>query len=268
MLAVSAPMLEKITPVILTFNERENIARTLGCLDWARDIVVVDSFSTDETVSIVRQFPNARLFQRRFEQHADQWNFAIRETGVASEWILALDADYIVPREFAKELEAASPGPDCNGFVASFIYCVFGLPLRGSLYPDGVVLFRREAGRYVQSGHTQRLILSGRTEALKTRILHDDRKPLSRWLQSQHKYAVLEARHILAAKPAELRRTDQIRRLAWPAPLLVLFYVLFIKRCIMDGLPGWTYALQRTLAETVIALEIIEQSKHDETRTA
>ena len=70
-------MLEDITPVILTFNEEANIGRTLERLNWARDIVVVDSFSTDATVSIASRNNRVRVFQRVFDSHALQWNFAI-----------------------------------------------------------------------------------------------------------------------------------------------------------------------------------------------
>ena len=57
-------MLENVTPVILTFNERENIGRTLERLSWARDVVIVDSLSRDDTVDIASQFKNVRLFRR------------------------------------------------------------------------------------------------------------------------------------------------------------------------------------------------------------
>ena len=86
-------MLDRITPVILTFNESPNIARTLGKLSWAREVIVVDSFSIDDTVDIVRSFPGTRVIQHKFESHAGQWNFAVQDTGVKTEWCLALDAD-------------------------------------------------------------------------------------------------------------------------------------------------------------------------------
>jgi hypothetical protein len=47
--------------------------------------------------------------------------------------------------------------------------------------------------------------------------------------------------------------------MGWPAPIAVLLYVLFVKRCVLDGWPGWYYALQRLFAETLLALEIIDR---------
>src|SRR5690348_1584101 len=102
-------MLAHITPVILTYNEAPNIGRTLEALRWASAVVVVDSGSSDATTAIARRFPNVRIFERPFDDHATQWNFGISETGIATPWILALDADYVVPPELAEELRALEP---------------------------------------------------------------------------------------------------------------------------------------------------------------
>ena len=93
-------MLQNITPLILTYNEAPNIGRTLEQLRWARDIVVVDSFSNDETLEIVSRFPQVRIYQREFDSHEKQWNFGLKETGISLEWVLALDADYVLTEEF------------------------------------------------------------------------------------------------------------------------------------------------------------------------
>lgn len=253
-------MLQLITPVILTFNEEANIERTLKALHWADDIVIVDSYSTDRTIEIISNFPKARIVQRRFDAHANQWNFAIGETDIGTEWILALDADYLLTDEFVSELAGLDPGGACSAYAADFTYCVMGRPLRGTLYPAATLLFRRRGARYVQTGHTQRLEIDGLVRRLDAKILHDDRKPLSRWLTSQRNYAHLEAEHLLNSPRTALRATDRVRSMAWPAPVLVFIYVLLVKGCILDGWPGWLYVLQRTLAEIMIAMEIVDRS--------
>ena len=90
-------------------------------------------------------------------------------------------------------------------------------------------------------------------------IYHDDRKPLSRWLQSQLRYAESEAEHLLAAPLHELSKVDRLRRAGWPAPILVFLYVLLAKRAILDGWAGWFFAFQRLLAEVLLALEIADR---------
>jgi Glycosyl transferase family 2 len=80
-------MLDHITPVVLTRNEEQNIARTLSHLTWAKDVILVDGGSTDGTLAAVAKFPNVRVFDRRFDTHGNQWRFAVEETQIATNWM-------------------------------------------------------------------------------------------------------------------------------------------------------------------------------------
>src|SRR5215218_8013153 len=102
-------MLDQITPLVLTYNEAPNIARTLAALSWAKDIVVVDSFSDDNTVEIAKSFPHVRVFQRAFDCHRNQWEFGLKETGISTAWVLALDADYVISDDLVNELADLKP---------------------------------------------------------------------------------------------------------------------------------------------------------------
>jgi glycosyltransferase involved in cell wall biosynthesis len=252
-------MLGHITPLILTRNEAPNIGRNLEQLRWAGDIVVVDSFSDDGTLEIVSGFPQARVFQRKFEGHAEQWNFALRETEVSSDWVLALDADYILTPAFVEELKSLKPEADVNGYSANFIYCINGHPLHGSAYPRVTVLYRRAKAVYQQDGHTQRIAVDGKVEDLRNVILHDDRKPLGHWLQSQARYMRIEAGKLAESDSGVLNWADRLRKLRFAAPLVMLFYVLIVKRAILDGRAGLFYAFQRTVAELILSLYLIEE---------
>ena len=150
-------MLDQITPLILTFNEAANIERNLSRLSWANDIVIVDSFSADETIDLAERFPKVRTFQRTFDTHAQQWNFGLKETGIKTPWVLALDADYIVTDEFISELKGLDLSNEVSGFSARFVYCIQGKPLRSGVYPPVTVLYRHQAATYLQDGHTQRV---------------------------------------------------------------------------------------------------------------
>jgi glycosyltransferase involved in cell wall biosynthesis len=258
--AMPDPMIPSITPVILTKNEDANLARTLEGVAWARDIVLVDSFSNDQTLAIAARFANVRVFQRRFDSHANQWNFAIEQTNISSDWILALDADYVAPPGAQTELARATREAGRAGFLADFRYCVFGRPLRASLYPEHVVLFRRGRGRYAQFGHTQRLVIDGEIGRLAVKLDHDDRKPLGRWLEAQAKYAGLEAEFVAQGR-GELRAIDRLRKTGWLAPIVVLLHVLLVKHCLLEGWRGWYYALQRTLFEILFCLAWLEREQ-------
>jgi glycosyltransferase involved in cell wall biosynthesis len=251
-------MLNQVTPLILTYNEAPNIGRTLTQLGWARDIVVVDSFSDDNTLEIVSSFPQVRVYQREFDSHANQWTFGLTETAISSEWVLGLDADYVLTNEFLAEVEALSPSSDLKGYQAKFVYCVNGKRLVSGIYPPLSVLYRRSDASYVQDGHTHKLVLNGRIENLHSPILHDDRKPLTRWLEAQSHYTKLEADKLISSEPESLSWTDRVRRWRVVAPPAMLFYCLIIRGGILDGWAGFYYAFQRSLAELMLSLHLLE----------
>ncbi|MGH9967611.1 MAG: glycosyltransferase family 2 protein [Pyrinomonadaceae bacterium] len=251
-------MLNQITPLILTYNEAPNIGRTLEQLRWARDVVVVDSFSDDETLELVSQFRQVRVFEREFDNFASQCNFGLAETGISTEWVLNLDADYLLTSELVDELTTLSSPSDVMGFRARFIYCIHGRRLRSGIYPPVTVLFRKTKAFFREDGHAHRVVIDGKVENLRSAILHDDRKSLSYWFQAQSLYTKLEANKLLNCDTAALSWTDRIRRWCVVAPVAMLFYCLVIRGGILDGRAGLYYAFQRTLAELMLSLYLID----------
>lgn len=251
-------MLDQITPLILTYNEAPNIGRTLERLTWARDIVVVDSFSTDDTVEIASSFPQVRVVQRAFDSHRNQWEFGLRETGIQTPWVLALDADYVVTSEALAELRTLQPNVAAAAYRARFVYCVHGKKLHSGIYPPVTVLYRREAAAYVQDGHTQRVVVDGQVEELREALLHDDRKSLRHWLNSQARYAELEGAKLLTTSREDLNLKDRLRLCFVIAPLAALCYCLIVRGGIFDGWRGFYYAFQRSLAELMLSLYLLE----------
>jgi glycosyltransferase involved in cell wall biosynthesis len=261
-------MIEQITPLLLTYNEASNIARTLEQLRWARDIVVVDSFSDDETIEIVSRFPNVRVFQRSFDNHGAQWNFGLKETGISTDWVLALDADYVLAPDMVDEVRSLQPAAETSGYSARFTYCINGRPLRSGVYPPVTVLYRRSFAKYSQDGHTHRVVIEGDVKWVRARILHDDRKSLSHWFAAQQRYMALEAKKIISSDAGSLSMADRIRRMRVVAPLAVMFYCVIIRGGVLDGWPGFYYAFQRMLAELLLALYLIEHDLGKKSRIA
>lgn len=249
--------LDQITVLILTLDEEANIARALESVKWARRILVIDSGSSDGTLEIVDRYPQAVVETRRFDSFAGQCNFGLSR--ISTEWVLSLDADYELSPELAEEIRRLPISEEVSGYSAAFVYRVYGKALRSTLYPPRTVLYRRDRAQYRDIGHGHRVTIEGQIRRLNAPIFHDDRKPLSRFLSSQRTYARLEADYLLSSPEGALGRSGRIRRMGWPAPALVFLYTLFVKRCIFDGWPGWTYTLQRTLAEILIALEILDR---------
>ena len=248
-------MLDQITPVVLTRDEEPNIERTLGALAWARDIIVVDSFSTDATVELARRFPNVRVLQRELDTLAGQSTFGIEQA--RTPWVLLIDADYFVPPDFVEELRSLDPPANVRGFRGAFRYAVNGRPLRASLYPPRVVLLDRDYARVWQDGHTPRVLIDGETRDLRSRLIHDDRKSFARFLARQKKYMRQEAEKLRTADLRALNLAARIRKLVVVAPFAVVIHTLFVKGVILDGWPGLRYVWERFVAELILSRELL-----------
>lgn len=243
-----------ITGLILTFNEQDNLERTLAALDWLPRVLVLDSGSSDDTLAIAGRHANVTVIERPFDDFASQRNFGLDQ--VPTPWVLSLDADHVVSPELSAEMTGLEPA-DAAAFNARFRYLVWGKPLRSSILPPRPVLFRPDRCRYEPDGHSERLLVDGQTLSLEHGIDHDDRKPFSRWLAAQDRYACQEAAK-LREEGRALGLADRIRRLNWLAPLAVLFYVLVVRGGLLDGRRGLFYAYQRMLAELLLALRRLD----------
>jgi len=250
-------LIREITPLILTYNESPNIARVLDQLSEYQRIVVIDSHSEDDTVEIINTYHNTVCYQREFDNHTDQWNYGLSK--VETDWVLSLDADYVITDELQQEMSDVIVNPSHSGYYIPFKYLVFGKALGASILPPRLALFKRSSAIYVQDGHTQMLQLSGEAGSLKHPILHDDRKPLDRWLWAQTRYAELEVEKLASKPKSDLSFNDKIRKRIVLAPFLVFIYCLVFKRGIFDGWRGWFYAFQRTYAELLLSLKLIER---------
>lgn len=260
-------MLADITPVVITYNEAPNLERTLRALTWARRVVILDSGSTDASKAIASEYPNVDWFERAFDDHAGQCNYALDQLVPDAPWALFMDADYIVTDALREQMVALQPSAETSGYSIPFRYCIDGHPLRGTLYPPRVCLFRPERGRYQQFGHMHWLELQGNTRNLDRVMLHDDRKSSENFVRRQRRYADLEARYLWSQPWATLNWRKRLRRLLFVAPWAAPAFALFGKGVIFDGLPGLKYAWERAQAESLIAFALLRQMLNSPTRT-
>lgn len=246
---------DDITPVILTLDEGANLPRTLAALAWARQLVIVDSGSTDGSLDLLRPDPRVTIVTRAFDSFARQRNHGLGQVRTA--FTLALDADYVLTPELVEEIAGLDAG-GADAWRVGFTYCIDGRPLRASLLPPRLVLFRTGQVRYVEDGHAERAVEPPRVGDLRGRILHDDRKPEARWRAAQSKYARQEADKLLRTSWRDLSWPDRARRLLL-APVLVVAYCLFIKGLVLDGRPGLAYTWQRFYAEKLLWLRLVQR---------
>jgi glycosyltransferase involved in cell wall biosynthesis len=249
-------MLDQITPALLTHNEERNIGRTLSRLGWARDIVVVDSGSTDGTLAILAKFPNVRVFERRFDTHAKQWRYAVEETQIATDWILRLDADYQLSDALVAELAQLDPNAAVSAYRICFDYAIFSHKILSSLYPANTILLRKSKFSVRDRGHTEAWDVMGAIATLSGRITHDDWKSTGQWVVSQARYMQRELEWLNVGK----RGLVHWLRLRPPLmPIVTLIYCLFGKGLIISGRAGIFYTLQRVVAEAVLSLMVMEE---------
>jgi glycosyltransferase involved in cell wall biosynthesis len=249
-----------ITPVILTYDEEPNIRRTLASLSWARDIVVLDSGSTDATASIARSVPAVRWFERKFDSHGKQWRYALEETGISSDYILALDADMNTPSSFVTEAETRFLPSGCDGGVVPFEYWMLGQPLLGSVLPPQLRLFRRCAVRVGQEGHTQTFAVDGTVYRFAAPLCHDDRKSVERWVNSQLRYSEIE-RLRLTQRPSRALK-DRVRRMGVSPPLVGAIAYLRSGGP-LGGRAALRYAWERVVFECLLAMRLLDHDAED-----
>jgi len=254
-------MLDCVTPVLLTYNEVQNIARTLSRLSWAKDIVVVDSGSTDGTLAALASFRNVRVFNRSFDSHGNQWRYAVGETQIATDWIMRLDADYQVSDTLIAEIAALDPNARVSAYRVPFEYAVFSRKLRFSFYPANTILLRKGQFSVRDKGHTEAWDVNGPIAALSGMIVHDDWKQTGQWLTAQARYMQRELDYLRAHESGFARWL----RLRPPLmPIAVFLYCLFGKGLLFNGRAGLFYALQRMIAEATLSLMVLEQQLRSE----
>lgn len=251
----------EITALVLTYNEGDNIARAVDRLRSIPQVLLIDSFSTDDTIEIATQtHPKVRVLQRAFDTFAAQCNFGLEQ--ISTPWVLSIDADYILTPALTEEITHLSPPVGVAGYRARFSYCISGHRLRSSLYPPRTVLYRRSLASYREDGHGHRVIVEGPIRNLCGKIEHDDRKPLSRWISSQVNYSRIEARHLIQIAETGTQKVgisvqDRLRLKVYFAAPVVLLYLLFGRGLILDGWRGWYYVAQRTIAELLLSLQLL-----------
>ncbi len=253
-----------ITPLVLTYNEAPNIGRTLDTLRWAERVVVLDSGSTDTTEEIARSFSNVDWRARPFDSFKAQTDYGVQQTGIETDYVLALDADMCLSPAVVEEIITHFLPGKFDGGLFTFKYCIVGQPLAGSLYPAQIRLFRRNLIKVEQVGHGHKFHMSGSIYQFKAPLLHDDRKSLERWITAQLSYSTHELRRIQSARQTSWR--DRLRQLG-VMPLLIGFYAYCKAGGPFRGAAAARYAYERATFECLLALRYLTDRLEREAST-
>lgn len=164
----------KISALLITLNERNNIDEVLENLSFADELIVVDSFSTDGTVERIKQHPKVQLIQRPFLNYTDQKSYALAQA--SHDWVLFLDADErLTPKLKAEILQvtASKAKPVAYFFLRTFMFKNKVLRFSGWQSDKNYRLFRKSKVKFVQNRIVhETLEVNGTSDTLKNRLLH------------------------------------------------------------------------------------------------
>lgn len=227
----------KITARINTFNEEDNIAAALESVVWADEILVVDSFSTDNTVAIARRYTD-RIQQHEFASHGAQHNYA--DTLCSNDWVLVLDADERLTPELAAALQRLRDGgePAADGYRMARRAWYLGRWIRHSgWYPDWQTrLYRRAVTHWDGEPPHEAPKVNGTIATLPGDLLHFTRRSLHEHAAVMNYYTDLAA----AARRRQGRRVSPWQ-LAFTPPW-TFFQSFVLKQGFRDGWPGLVIA--------------------------
>jgi len=227
----------KVSAVIITYNESRNIRRTLSKLHWCDEIVIVDSFSTDDTLDICREF-GCSIFVKTFEGYGAQKKFAVSRA--SNDWILCIDADEVLSDDLCKEIMMTiSKNPSCAGYQVPMNLVFLGREFRYGKESQRYFLrlFNRQSGSFNQALVHEKLELDGKTGRLREKMLHYSYASLRQWNEKCDRYSSLSAREAV-------KRGKKKSILAVLSALPYYFFrYYFIDRNFLNGLEGFYWSI-------------------------
>jgi len=255
-----------VSVVVPIKNEASNLPRCLESVEWADEIFVVDSQSTDGSIEIAHQH-GAQVVQFQFNgTWPKKKNWALENLPFRNDWIFILDADETVPREAEEEFRRtiANPG-ERSGYWINRRFMFMGKWLRHAYYPNwNLRLFRHALGRYEKLTETdtrsgdnevhEHVIVQGPTGRLRCEMDHYAFPTVEVFVEKHNRYSNWEARvtaeHRLSGSDAQIssatvgrrRRLKQLSQRLPFRPLLRFLYVYVWQMGFLDGREGWYFA--------------------------
>jgi glycosyltransferase involved in cell wall biosynthesis len=277
---------------ILTYNEEIEIAECIQSGLASDDIIIVDSFSTDNTIEIASRYP-VRIIQHKFESHGKQRTWMLNEIDTKYEWVYILEADErMTPELFQECLELVKvdreTSTECDRaigyYVAERVMFMDKWIRHSTQYPRYQLrLFKKGKVWFDDYGHTEREVYDGRVEFLKQTYPHyTSGKGISRWIDKHNRYSTDEAWEtikqlekgkvawydlVLGKSEVDRRRALKDLSLRLPfRPLVRWIYMYFILGGILDGKAGFAWCTLQAFYEYLILLKVEEISRKAEGR--
>ena len=238
----------KLSVVLATYNEEANISGCLSSIkDIADELIIVDGESTDNTREIAKKF-GAKVF---IEENKPIFhiNKQIALDKAIGEWILQLDADERIDKELKKAITQVinQPQSDINGYYLKRKNFFLGSWLKkGGQYPDPVIrLILRGKASFPQKSVHEQISVEGKLETLEGHLLHHTAPTFSRYLTNSNRYTSLTATELKRDK-TKINLSSWVKYI-FLKPVASFFNLYFRHKGILDGFPGFVFALFSSL---------------------
>ncbi len=222
-----------ISVCVITFNEEDRIRDCLESVKWADEIIVVDSFSADNTVKICKEYTD-NVFLHEWPGYVEQKNYALNKA--LNNWVLCLDADERISKELKEEFERelAADVIQHNGFIFPRRSCYMGRMINhGGWYPDRQLrLFRKDKGSWAGMNPHDKITLEGPKKRLKNDMIHYPYRDMRDQLKTIDNYSTIFADQMIMKG----KRLNILLLFIRPPTRFIETY--FWKRGFLDGLPG------------------------------
>ncbi len=221
----------KLTVIIPTFNEEAFLEDALFSVRFADEIIVIDSFSTDQTPEIAKKHAT-KFLQRKFDNFSNQKNFALKEA--TGDWVLFVDADERLTHSLEIEIKETLQNPKHAGYKINFPHFYMNRFLYH--HSDNVLrLVKRENAVFSGSVH-EKLSCKGKVGKLKNHMLHFTYKGLDNYIKKKEEYAWFQAQQLF----------NKGKKANWFhlffKPTYRFFRSFILKGGFRDGVPGMTVA--------------------------
>ncbi|MBT8186514.1 MAG: glycosyltransferase family 2 protein [Croceitalea sp.] len=186
----------KISALLITFNEEENIDDVLQNLHFADEIIVVDSFSTDSTISKIKAYTHVKLIQREFKNYTNQKKFALEQA--SHDWVLFLDADEritpLLKNEILNIAHGAIEPVSAYYFLRTFMFQDEVLKFSGWQSDKNYRLFRKSKVKFTEDRIVhETLLVDGKTATLKNKLIHYSYTDYESYKHKMVKYGKMKA---------------------------------------------------------------------------
>jgi glycosyltransferase involved in cell wall biosynthesis len=185
--------------VMISLNEAHNMRAVLENISGlAQEIFLVDSYSTDLTVEIAREY-GVHVVQRSFKGFGDQWNFAMRELPITTQWTMKLDPDERISPRLARAIHNALGESLADGFTIDRRLWFMRQPMPVS--QRILRIWRTGACRFSDVLVNEHPIVSGKICHVPGELEHHDSPNLHHWLEKQNRYTSAEAQTVVEGRP-------------------------------------------------------------------